>query len=100
MAVFCEGLQTWLAPSRPDAMLAARVFTAITDPGVRPGHAERLAAVFEQVRDWHRRDIGYIGHLLSGRPEVAKQFQTWREGQRGGLVRKLLGGWTGPAEGR
>jgi hypothetical protein len=97
MAVFCERLQSWLAPSRKDAKLAARVFTALTDPGLQPELADQLAAAFEQVRDWHRRELSQIGHFLSGKPEVAKQFQAWRESQRGGLARKLLGGWPGPA---
>ena len=99
MAVFCEGLQSWLAPSRKDAKLAARVFAALTDPDLQPELADQLAAAFEQVRDWHRRGLGQIGHFLSGKPEVAKQYQAWRESQRGGLARKLLGGWSGPAEG-
>jgi hypothetical protein len=102
MTVFCEGLEAWLAPSRPDGRLAARVFTALADPGLqaRPELADQLKASFEQVRDWHRRDLGYLGNLLSGNPAVAQQFQAWRESHRGGLARKLLGGRMGPAEGR
>jgi hypothetical protein len=100
MAVFREGLQAWLAPSRKDASLAARVFTALTDPGLRPELAGQLEAAFEQVRGWHRRDLGLIGHLLSGKPEVAKQFQAWRESQRGGRLARKLFGWPGAVEGR
>lgn len=100
MTVFCQGLQSWLASSRKDAMLAARVFTALTDPGVqaRPELVDQLADAFEQVRDWHRRELGHIRHFLSGNPEVVKLFQAWRESQRGGLTRRLRGGWSGPAD--
>jgi hypothetical protein len=100
MAVFCEELQVWLARSRKDAWLAARVFTAFTDRGLAPELMNQLEVPFEQVRDWGRRDLSLIRQLLSGKPEVAEQFQTWRESQRGSLVRKLLGGRPGPAEGR
>jgi hypothetical protein len=102
MTLFCQGLQSWLASSRKDAMLAARVFTALADPGLqaRPELLNQLAAAFEQVRDWHRRDLGHIRHFLSENPEAAKLFQAWRESQRGGLARKLRGGWSGVAEGR
>ncbi len=100
MAVFSEGLQSWLDPLRKDANLAARVFTALTDPALRPDLADALEGAFEQVRDWDRRELRHLGHFLSGKPEVAKQFQAWRESGHGKLVRKLLGGWPGSAEGR
>lgn len=101
MAVFCAELQAWLAPSRKDASLAVRVLTALTDRGLPPELVNQLAVPFEQqVGDWGRRDLGTIKHFLSGKPEVAEKFQAWRESQRGSLVRKLLGGRPGPAEGR
>ena len=103
MAVFCEELRGWLGPSRPDPRLAARVFTALADPELqaRPDLANQLKAAFEQVHDWPRRELSYIGsHLLSGNPTVARQFKQWRESHRGGLARKLLGGRPGMAEGR
>ncbi len=102
MTAFCEGLEARLAPSRPHGRLAARIFTALADPELqrRPELADQLKAAFERVRDWHRRDLGYLGSLLSGNPALAQQFQAWRESHRGGLARKLLGGRMGPAEGR
>jgi GTPase-associated protein 1, N-terminal domain type 2/GTPase-associated protein 1, middle domain len=102
MEVFCAGLQAWLAPSRADARLAARVFTALADPHLQsqPELAHQLAAAFEQVNHWRRRELGNVGHFLSGNPLVAQQFQVWRESHRGGLARKLLGGRPGPAQGR
>jgi hypothetical protein len=100
MAVFCQRLHDWLAPSRKDAILAARVFTAFVDPDLPPELADPLAAAFEQVAEWGRRDLGFIGQILSSKPEIGKQFQAWRESARPGLARKLLGGLSRPAEER
>jgi hypothetical protein len=100
MEVFCEGLHDWLAPSRKDAMLAARVFTALLDPDLPLELADPLAVAFEQVADWGRRDLGFMGQILSSKPEIGKQFQAWRESARPGLARKLLGGFSRPAEER
>ncbi len=100
MVAFREGLHDWLEPSRKDAMLAARVFTAIHDPDLPRELAEPLAVAFEQVAEWGRRDLSYIGNLLSTKPELGKQFQTWRESARPRLARKLLGGLSRPTEER
>jgi GTPase-associated protein 1 len=100
MEVFCEGLHDWLAPSRKDAMLAARVFTALLDPDLPLELADPLAVAFEQVAEWGRRDLGFMGQILSSKPEIGKQFQAWRESARPGLARKLLGGFSRPAEER
>jgi hypothetical protein len=100
--VFCEGLQAWLDPSRPDSRLAARVFTALADRELqaRPELVDQLTAAVEPVHDWHRRELAFVRHLLSGDPAAERQLHKWREGHRGGLARKLLGGRPGMAEGR
>ena len=100
MAVFCEGLHDWLDPSRRDGGLAARVFTAIHDPDLPRELVGPLAVAFEHVAEWGRRDLGYIGNLLSTNPELGKQFQTWRETAHPGLARKFLGGLSRPTEER
>jgi GTPase-associated protein 1, N-terminal domain type 2/GTPase-associated protein 1, C-terminal domain/GTPase-associated protein 1, middle domain len=100
--VFCEGLQAWLDPSRPDPRLAARIFTALADPELQAQTelVDQLTAAVEPVHDWHRRELAFVKHLLSGDPAAERQLNKWREGHRGGLARKLLGGRPGLAEGR
>ena len=100
MAVFCERLGDWLEPSRKDAMLAARVFTALVDPALPDELGDPLYAAFEQVREWNRRDLSVLGRMLSSKAEVAKQFKEWRESQHVGLARKLFGGMSRSAEER
>jgi hypothetical protein len=92
-----------LAPGHADITLARRVFAALGDPEVRAQAAlsEQLAEAFEQVRDWHRRELGDLAHALEKNDELARSFREWREPpRRGGLVRKLRGGTGPPAQGR
>jgi len=91
-----------LAPGHADVALARRVFVALSDPDVRVQAAlsEQLAVAFEQVRGWHRRELGDLAHALEKNEELARSFRDWREAHRGGLVRKLRGGTSPPAPGR
>ena len=100
MAAFCHNLEGWLAPSRPDAHFAARVFVALTDPVLQdqPGLFAPLAAVFEQVRDWHRRDRNVLAKYLERDEEIAEQFRDWSDSRRGGRARNLIRRTFGPAE--
>ena len=100
IAAFCQGLGDWLAPQRADVLLASRVFRALTDPHLPSGPADQLALAFDQVREWRRRDLSFLRRVLARDPEVARQFQLWRDSHRGGLTRKLFGGRAGsPGEG-
>ena len=91
-------LSAALAPGHADIKLARRVFVALADPDVRAQAAlnEPLAEAFEQVRGWHRRELGDLARALEQNDELARSFREWREPpRRGGLVRKRRGG-TGP----
>lgn len=100
MAAFCQKLEGWLAPSRPDARFAARVFVALTDPGLQeqPELLAQLAAAFEQVRDWHRRDRNMLAKYLEPNEELVEQFRDWWDSRRGGRARNLIRRTFGPAE--
>jgi hypothetical protein len=100
-AAFCHSLVSWLAASRADVRLARRVFVALGDPDVlaRPLLAEWLLAAFEPVREWRRRDLATLSRAL-GTGEPAARFQAWKDEQRTGLARKVLGAGRGPAERR
>jgi hypothetical protein len=89
---FCRELTSWLAAEPADVSLAQRVFTALGDPDVlaQPFLAEWLQAAFEQVREWHRRDLAALARILAagGRGEP---FQDWKGKQRTGLARRVFG---------
>jgi len=97
-AAFCRDLGDRLAPPA-DVTLARRVFAAMTDPDVvdQPALADRLPAAFEQVRRWRRRDLGVLARALADDEELVRLFQDWRDEQRTGLARRLLGGGPGRA---
>jgi hypothetical protein len=98
IATFCHRLGTWLDPKRGDTKLAARLFIALVQPDLRPEVRAPLLSAFEQVDSWSRRNIGLVGNHLSHYPDVAMQFQAWREDHSGWLVRKLRGIQPGAAE--
>jgi hypothetical protein len=100
MAAFCQKLEGWLAPARGDAHFAARVFVALTDPGLQdqPELLVQLAGVFEQVRDWNRRDRNLIAKYLEGNEEIAQEYRDWWESRRGGFARNLIRRTFGAAE--
>jgi GTPase-associated protein 1, N-terminal domain type 2/GTPase-associated protein 1, C-terminal domain/GTPase-associated protein 1, middle domain len=102
MAAFCQKLESWLAPSQANAGFAAHVFVALTDPGLedQPELFAQLAAVFEQVREWHRRDRNRLAQHLEGNEEIAQQFQDWWDSRKGGRARNLIRRRFGPAEDR
>ena len=91
-AGFCRELANWLGPMTADVGLAGRVFAALAHPGVvrQPALAERLRAAFEQVRRWHRRDLGALARALE-RDGLGQSFAAWRSEQQGGLARRLFG---------
>jgi hypothetical protein len=99
MEAFRANLRDGLGTKR-HAYLAARVFTAFADQDLPGELRDQLAEDLELVRRWRRSDLGHVGRFLAHDPQIARQFQDWRASQRSGLVRKLLGGWSGPDEGR
>lgn len=102
MEAFCHRLERFLAPSRADARIAARVFEALTEPGLQAQLElfDQLRVAFEQVSSWRRRDLNFLAQFLARYPPgVAELFQEWRENHRGGLARKLFGGHAGPPKG-
>jgi GTPase-associated protein 1, N-terminal domain type 2/GTPase-associated protein 1, C-terminal domain/GTPase-associated protein 1, middle domain len=96
-SAFGSELHEALAPGHADIALARRVFAALADPDVRAQAAlsEPLSEAFEQVRGWHRRELGDLAHALEKNDELARSFRDWRQARRGGLARRLRGG-TGP----
>ena len=75
-----------------DVGLARRTFVALAHPYVvrQPAVAERLRAAFDQVRGWHRRDLGALARALED-DGLGPSFQTWRGERQGGLARRLFG---------
>jgi hypothetical protein len=98
MAAFCRNVELWLDPKRGDTKLAARLFIANTQPDLGPAVRDSLLSSFEQVGGWSRRNLGLVGSHLSPYPEVAMQFQAWRDDHSGWLARKLWGIPSGPAD--
>jgi hypothetical protein len=91
-AAFGRELANWLSPMRADTALARRVFTALGYPDVagRPALAEPLRASLEQVRKWHRRDLGKLARVLTD-DGLGRPFRAWRGEQQAGLGRRLFG---------
>ncbi len=89
-AVFCAALDRRLA--QPDIALARRVFVVLARPEAGGQVQERLAASFEQVRKWPRRDLNALAQGLENDAGMAGPFRAWRDAHRGGLARRLLGG--------
>jgi hypothetical protein len=83
-----------LAPEQPNVALAGRVFAALADPDVaaQPTLTEPLTGALEQLRAWHRRDLGTLARALKKDDDLTQRFQTWRGQRRGWLARKLPGG--------
>lgn len=96
---FAAELDNRLAPQPADVELAARVFAALSSPGVRRQRVlrEQLSVALEQVRTWRRRDIGAVARVLEPNDDLAESFQKWREEQRTGLARRLFGRDPAPA---
>jgi hypothetical protein len=97
---FCDELASRLAQPQADVPLAERVFAALGDQDLlaQPALRERLAEVFEQVRDWRRRDLSALAHALGHSEELATLFRAWRDERRGGLKRWLGSGSRPPAD--
>jgi hypothetical protein len=93
-AIFCRKLDESLAPLPADIALARRVYVALAHPEVlaQPLLTEWLAASFEQVRKWHRRDLSALAQVLENDAGMAQSFKAWRDAHRGVLARKFLGG--------
>lgn len=91
-ADFCRELANWLRPMQADVGLAGRVFAALAHPAVarQPALAERLRTALEQVRGWHRRDLGALARALE-HDGLGQSFQAWRSDQQGRLARRLFG---------
>jgi GTPase-associated protein 1, N-terminal domain type 2/GTPase-associated protein 1, C-terminal domain/GTPase-associated protein 1, middle domain len=98
--VFCAGLDRRLAPPRPDIALARRVFVVLAQAEAAGQVHGRLAASFERVRRWPRRDLNALAQVLENDAGMAGTFRAWRDAHRGALARKLLGGAAPPAAGR
>jgi GTPase-associated protein 1, N-terminal domain type 2/GTPase-associated protein 1, middle domain/GTPase-associated protein 1, C-terminal domain len=77
---FRAELESRLAAPEADIALAARVFTALADPGVatQPILVGQLAAAVGPARAWRRRDLDALGHLLEGESQAGQQFEAWR----------------------
>jgi hypothetical protein len=97
-AAFCLALRDWLDPAGGDVALARQVFAAGHDPTLadRPALGEQLMTVFEQVRQWSRRDLSVLAQSLADDPALAQSFQRWRKTSRGERPRWLPGG-AGPS---
>jgi hypothetical protein len=97
MAAFCAELAHLLAMRARSTGLAVRVVMALVDPDLQaqPELHAALGDVFEQVSQWRRTELNYLESRLPKDSVAAKQFELWRENQRGAVsrnVRKLLGG--------
>lgn len=90
---FCDDLASRLSPLQPDVALAGTIFAALADQDVlaQPALTERLAAAFERVREWRRRDLSALARALDHPNELGESFRAWRDEQRSGLARKLFG---------
>jgi hypothetical protein len=100
-AAFCRKLDDWLAPMPADIPLAWSVFSARCHPEVlaQPALSERLAAAFEQVRRWSRRDLGALARSMDNDAELVASFRKWRKAGQGRLARKFSGFPGGAASG-
>jgi hypothetical protein len=95
---FCHKAMVLLDAGRPHPEFAARVFAALARPVLEPSVSERLAAEFERVSDWKKRDLNHIAQCLEGDKEVLGVFQQWREDHSNSRLRKWFGGSPGAVE--